>query len=98
MACRNQKDLQKEQRISAGLLQKSHPYLYYQGVWIFGDADKALRAAGFDPERTRLRSFWTDERVNKEIKRLRQQNLPLYPNYVMKNHSKLFSEALQRLL
>jgi hypothetical protein len=82
--------------VSAGLLQKSHPYLYNQGVWIFGDADEGLRAAGFDPETTRLRSFWKDERLNREIQRLRQQKLPLYGRYVMKNHPKVFSQALRR--
>jgi hypothetical protein len=81
---------------SPGLLQKTHPYLYHQGVWIFGDADEGLRAGGFDPEITRLRSFWTEERLNREIRHLRQQKLPLYPNYVMKNHPKVLSQALRR--
>jgi hypothetical protein len=30
-----------------------YPHLYEQGVWIFGDWDKALCAAGFDPTRTK---------------------------------------------
>src|ERR671925_1095606 len=81
---------------SGGVLQKSHPYLYNQGVWIFGDADRGLRAAGFDPERMRLRSFWPDERLNREILRLRQQGLLLYPHYVMKNNNKVFRQALRR--
>src|SRR5437879_12921544 len=62
---------------SPGLLQKTHPYLYDQGVWIFGDADDGLRAAGFDPEITRLRSFWTSERLKRETRRLRQDRSPL---------------------
>jgi hypothetical protein len=36
--------------VFAGDLQDKHPYLYNQGVWIFCDWDKALRAAGIDPE------------------------------------------------
>ena len=91
-----QKIYRKNNGVSAGLLQTSHPYLYNQAVWIFGDADTGLRAAGFDPERTRLRNFWTDEKLNREIRRLLQQRLPLYPNYVMKNHSKIFSKARRR--
>ena len=45
--------------IFAGDLQDKGSYLYQQGVWLFGDWDKALRAAGFDPEQMRIRSFWT---------------------------------------
>jgi hypothetical protein len=33
--------------VFAGHLQHNYPYLYEQGVWIFGDWDKALHAAGF---------------------------------------------------
>jgi len=82
--------------VFAGDLQDKHPYLYDQGIWIFGDWDKALRAAGFDPERMRLRSFWNGEKVVLGIRALRKQNLPLYAKYVMKNHQNLFSEALRQ--
>jgi hypothetical protein len=66
--------------------KKTHPYLYEQAVRIFGDADEGLRAAGFDPETTRLRSFWKDDRLTREIQRLRTEKLPVYASYVMKNH------------
>jgi hypothetical protein len=36
-----------EKGVFAGHLQHNYPYLYEQGVWIFGDWDKALHAAGF---------------------------------------------------
>src|SRR5438445_6155263 len=36
-----------------GHLQDNYRHLYEQGVWIFGDWDKALLAAGFDPGITR---------------------------------------------
>jgi hypothetical protein len=82
--------------VFAGELQDTYPHLYTQGVWIFGDWDDALRAAGFDPERTRMRSSWNKERITRELRRLRKENLPLYPNYVMKNHQKLFSIAVRQ--
>ena len=45
------KKLRKQgESISAGDLQDNYPYLYNQGVWIFGNWDKALCAAGFDPK------------------------------------------------
>src|SRR5262249_49479546 len=84
------KNLHKQgESISAGDLQDHYPYLYNQGVWIFGGWDRALRAAGFDPKRMRLRTLWDRERV------MRERNLPLYANYVMRNHAILFSGALR---
>ena len=44
----------------------------------------------------RLRRFWNGEKVILGIRALRKQNLPLYPNYVMKNHQNLFSGALRQ--
>jgi hypothetical protein len=80
--------------VFAGDLQNKHPYLYNQGVWIFGDWDGALRAAGLDPEIARMRRFWDKEKIVKELRRMRKQHLPLYPYYVMKNHHSLFHGAL----
>jgi hypothetical protein len=38
------------------------PYLYEQGVWIFGDWDRALHTARFDPEKMRERGVWDEEK------------------------------------
>jgi hypothetical protein len=81
--------------VFAKYLQHRSPHLYRQGVWIFGDWDKALRAAGFDPKRMRLRTFWNQKRVINEIRSMHDKNLPLYAKYAMKNHRKLFSGALR---
>jgi hypothetical protein len=86
----------RDEQVFAGFLQEKHQQLYHQGIWLFGDWDKALRASGFDPEQMRLRSFWNGEKVILGIRALRKQNLPLYPNYVMKNHQNLFSGALRQ--
>jgi hypothetical protein len=80
--------------VFAGDLQDKHPYLYNQGVWIFCDWDKALRAAGIDPELGWIPSLWDKEKIINELRRMQKQNLPLYAKYVMKNHSKLFHGAL----
>jgi hypothetical protein len=64
--------------VFAGDLQNTHPYVYYQGIWLFDDWDKALRAAGFDPEQMRLRGFCDQETVLSGIRALRKQHLPLY--------------------
>ena len=35
----------RDRDITEKYLRREHPHLYNQGVWIFGDWDKALRAA-----------------------------------------------------
>jgi hypothetical protein len=80
--------------IGAADLQHKNQNLYLLGVWIFGDWDKALRAAGIDPDTARMRSFWNKEKIINELHRMRKQSLPLYAKYVMKNHTKFFRAAL----
>jgi hypothetical protein len=84
----------RERDVTARYLQKKHPHLYRQGVWIFGDWDKALRAAGFNPERARIRQNWDEESLIESIRRLRQRSLPLYASYIAKNHAGLFHKAM----
>jgi hypothetical protein len=79
--------------VRAGYLQDNQPHLYSQGVWLFGDWDKALCAAGFTPEKMRLWAYWDQQKVIVQLQRLRKNNLPLYAKYVMQNHTKLFSAA-----
>lgn len=40
--------------------------------------------------------FWDKGKFINELRRMRKQNLPLYANYVMKNHQNLFSVALRQ--
>ena len=47
-------------------------------------------AAGFDPKRMRLRTFWDQDRIIREIRGMRDKNLPLYAHYIMKNHRRPF--------
>lgn len=84
---------EREGNVFARYLQKTHPHVYKQGLWIFGDWDKAQRAAGFDPDRMRKQGSWDDKRIVKEIRAMRHRSLPLYARYVLMNHTKLFSAA-----
>jgi hypothetical protein len=59
---------EKDGKVFAGHLQDEYPYLYQQGVWIFGDWDKALHAAGFDPEKMRERGVWDEEKIIETIR------------------------------
>src|SRR5215467_7824719 len=82
--------------ISAKYLQDNYHHVYVQGVWIFGDWDKALSAAGFNPERMRMRHSWPKSRVIRGIRQIRRRELPLNANYMMKNHTSLFSGAVRQ--
>jgi hypothetical protein len=62
----------RDEQVFAGFLQEKHQQLYHQGIWLFGDWDKALRAAGFDPEQMRLRRFWDKEKIINELQRMRK--------------------------
>jgi hypothetical protein len=83
-------------QVLAGHLQDHHPALYSQGVSLFGNWDKALRAAGFAPEQMRMWAFWDQAKLIRQIQRLRRQLSPLYAKYVLDNHKKLFSAALRQ--
>ena len=87
---------EKDGKVFAGHLQDNYAHLYEQGVWIFGDWDKALHAAGFDPEIMRKLSIWDEEKIIKTIRAMHQKHLPLYAKYAMDNYGKLFSAALRQ--
>jgi hypothetical protein len=74
---------EKDGNVFAGYLQDKYAHLYEQGVWIFGDWDKALCAAGFDPAKVRERSLWDEEKILKKIQSMHKKQLPLYAAFVM---------------
>src|SRR5437016_5772943 len=86
----------KDAKVFAGHLQDNYAHLYEQGIWIFGDWDKALLAAGFDPETMRKLSIWDEEKIIMKIRAMHEKDLPLYAKYAMDNHGKLFSAALRQ--
>ena len=45
----------RDGQVFAGHIQKNYPHVYHQGVWLFGDWDRGLRAGGFEPESSRRR-------------------------------------------
>ena len=86
----------RDGKIFARYLQDKYKHLYEQGIWIFGDWDKALRAAGFDPKKMRRRRLWDHEKIISEIRAMREQNLPLFAKYAMENHAEVFKAALRQ--
>src|SRR5262245_51412228 len=79
--------------VFAGDLQDKHPFLYDQGVWIFGEWNKALQAAGFDPDKMRMSQYWDRQKIIKKLRDMRDRNFPLYARYMLKNHTALFSSS-----
>jgi hypothetical protein len=68
----------RDGQVFAGYIQKKYPHIYSQGVWIFRDWDKALRAGDFEPESTRKWDLRGRGKVLTEIRCMRENNLPLY--------------------
>jgi hypothetical protein len=90
---------EKDGNVFAGHLQDNYAHLYEQGVWIFGDWDRALSAAGFDPEKMRERIVWDKEKIIAIIRAMHKKHLPLYAAYVDgQPHTKLFSATLRQIL
>jgi hypothetical protein len=85
---------EKSGNIFAGHLQKKYPHIYLQGVWIYGNWDKALCAAGFSPRTMRKRNRWDGKSIIRQIQAMHKKRLPLYAKAVMKKHSGLFSSAI----
>jgi hypothetical protein len=56
-------------QVFAGYLQDNLPHLYSQGVWLFGDWDKALRAAGFAQSRCACGAFGIRRKLSDKYKR-----------------------------
>jgi hypothetical protein len=65
---------EKDGKVFAGHLQAKCKHLYEQGIWIFGDWDKALRAAGFDPEKMRERGVWDEEKIIEKIRAMHKKS------------------------
>lgn len=80
-------------RISTKYLQRKHAEVYYQGVWLFGDWDTALRAAGLDPKTIRMCTSWTQEKIATELRLMHNHGFPLMARYVLKNRASVFSGA-----
>ena len=78
-------------QIFAGYLQDNYAHLYNQGVWLFGNWDNALIAAGFEPHKMRLRSFEFRESLLKQIHEMRKNKRPFNAKYVIKHRPKLLS-------
>ena len=89
------KSHRRDDKLSASLLQHGSPDLYSQGVWLFGNWDDALQAAGLSPEVVRSHRVWDARKVVEGIRRLRAERQQLNAHHMMKAHPRLFQAALR---
>ena len=88
---------EKAGKVFAGYLQDKYKHLYEQGIWIFGDWNKALHAAGFDPGKMREQGVSDKGKIVETIRALHKKCIPLYAN-IMDNDHTLFSPACVNLV
>ena len=74
-----QKVYENNGKVFAKYLQQHYPQLYSQGVWIFGDWDKALQAAGFAPDKMRMQGSWDPKRSSRSCRTCEIEIYPLMP-------------------
>ena len=86
----------KDGKVFARHFQDNYAHLHEQGIWIFGDWDKALHVAGFEPKTTRKLSIRDEEKIIIKIRAMRKKHLPLYAKYAMDNDGKLLKAALRQ--
>jgi len=78
-----QKVYQNDGKVFAKYLQHNYPPLYSQGVWIFGDWDKALRRRVLILTKCVCKVYGT-AKDHQKLKNMRDRNLPLFARYTNK--------------
>jgi hypothetical protein len=88
-------------RINPGYLDEHHSGLYGAIGRQFGGGDlekgwnKAVKAAGFQPEAMRVWNKWKKEKIIAELKRIKKEEGRIDINYLYKNYHKLYT-AIKR--
>ena len=80
---------------AAAFIGSPYHNLHTAGIRIFGSHDKALIAAGFDPEHTRKQRRWTKQGILKDIRALEKVGVRLNWWSVGKSHPALCSVAVR---
>jgi hypothetical protein len=81
--------------LNSGALQKQDPGLHAAAVRHFGSYDGALKAAGFDPNRTRQRRRWSKEAVRQELKAFARKHRGLEDRELREDAPALYGAALR---
>ncbi|MFO7955597.1 MAG: hypothetical protein R6X33_00670 [Candidatus Brocadiia bacterium] len=79
--------------LNSKAMQDQDSKLFNAALNYFGGWDKALEAAGIDPEDVYKRRRWSRELIRKEIKELDEEGEDLAAPNMRENHSSLYSAA-----
>jgi hypothetical protein len=81
--------------LSSGSMQKNDPGLHAAAVRYFGRYDEALKAAGVEPQRVRLRQSWTRSDVLRAIRRRSKNGRNLSDTSVRRADPALYGAAVR---
>jgi hypothetical protein len=81
--------------MSSGQLQKDDPGLYAAAVRHFGSYQKALRAAGIDPNEVQQRRQWTRASVADALKKMAKKKKELSGSMVRKSDPALYGASVR---
>lgn len=79
--------------LNSGNIARHYPALAYAGRKYVGSWEAAVKAAGFDYEQIRRKSFWNRKRIVECIKQLQVAGEPLYVSAVERTHGGLVGAA-----
>jgi len=83
--------------LASKFAQTIHKPLYMAAVRRFGSWSKALRKAGIDNKRVRLRRARTADEIREEILGLYRNNVSLAYPYMREHHSALLAAGMKKL-
>lgn len=87
-------DLQsKGVALNSGSVARRYPALAYAGRKYVGSWEEAVKAAGFDYEKIRRKSFWSQKRIVERIRELHAAGEPLHVSAAEKKHGGLVGAA-----
>lgn len=83
--------------LSSKYTQDNNKPLYMAAIKRYGSWNNALKRAGVNPKRVRLRRSMTPEEIKEEIQALHRKNIDMgYPN-MRKNHQYLMAAGMKKL-
>lgn len=81
--------------LNSGAVQRDDPGLHAAAIRYFGTWDKALKAAGINPQRVRIRRQWTSQRVVNELRRLHRMGKSTSDSGLRRSNPALYGAAVR---
>ncbi len=80
-------------QLNSGYIARNYPALAYAGRRYCGSWEDAVKAAGFDYESIRRKSFWNRQKIVKQIRELKTRGEPLNVSAAEVKHGGLVGAA-----